>query len=426
MARLESICLTGQRCAVFDGRVVWSPTRTPPVVGVPQICWESGMPWREANLWLFERCCEKEVALRTVVANATALHAYAQWLETSSTDWWYFPPRKADRCLVRYRGVLKQARDDGDLAPSTASARMRVVILFYRWLRAAGLLSPEWPMWKERIVGIRLVDPVGFERTFMVNSTDLSIPNRARPGTWLEDGLLPVSAAERDAILDLADKHCSEELRLMLAVGFFTGMRLGTICDLKVETLLNAATDPEVAGVFRLALGPGASPKVATKFGVTGRIWVVASLIDRLREYAYSRRRMTRLALAAPGHRDLLFLTRFGNTYAERGANKSPSLNVEMHRLKQIGISTGIAMRHFRFHQTRATFGTQLAKHLCSVSGPINAVALVRDQMLHRDEATSLKYIRFTESTPAKEEAANAFTREFLGVFSRASGAQNA
>src|SRR5690606_34881783 len=129
---------------------------------------------------------------------------------------------------------------------------------------STGLRSPNWPMWQERVVGIRLVDSIGFERTMIVNSTDLSIPNRAAPGEKLEDGVLPVSTSERDAILALASSRGSEELFHILTLGFFTGMRLGTICDLKIQTLLNAIPDPAAPELFRLSIGPGADPPVST------------------------------------------------------------------------------------------------------------------------------------------------------------------
>ena len=37
--------------------------------------------------------------------------------------------------------------------------------------------------------------------------TDISIPNRRRPGDVLEDGLLPVSLSDRDHILDVFRSH---------------------------------------------------------------------------------------------------------------------------------------------------------------------------------------------------------------------------
>jgi len=424
MARLESIRFSPHRSIVLNSRVEWTPiARGKAIDALPQIFWGNGMPWREANLWALERAASADVDIRTVQTSATALYAYAKWLEEAKAEWWDFPPRKADRCLVRYRGALIEARARGELAPSTASQRMRVVVSFYRWLKARGLLSSTLPTWQERIVGIRLVDPIGFERTLAVNTTDLSIPNRAAVGERLEDGLLPITAADRDAVLAFARENASEELFLMLTLGFFTGMRLGSLTDLKVRTLSNAVPDPSIAGLFRLAVGPGADPPVATKFGVNGQIWITRTHLDRLEDYVHSVRRLEREAKAMPQHRDLVFLSRFGNPYAQRGSDKSVAMNVEMHSFKKLAVANGLAaMRGFRFHQSRSTFATELARIAIRAGGAINAIAIVKEALLHKHEATSLKYIRFVEKAPAKEDLANAFTREFLGLLSRRDG----
>jgi integrase len=156
---------------------------------------------------------------------------------------------------------------------------------------------------------------------------------------------------------------------------------------------------------------------VATKFGVTGHIWIAKAHLDAVREYFYSKRRLQRQALASPEYRDLVFLTRFGNPYAQRGSDKSVAVNTEMHALKKRALADGLAfMRGFRFHQSRCTFATELARLIISAGGAKNAVAIVKDALLHKDESTSLKYIKFVEKSPLKEEAANAFTRAFLGV----------
>lgn len=418
MARLEYIRFVPHRSAMVDGCIEWNSVRNGKVIdGLPQIVWSNSTPWREVNLWACERATSRDVNLKTVESNIRALHGYANWLEETGTDWWDFPPRKADRCLVRYRGALIKARDEGDIAPSTTTQRMAAVVRFYRWLHAMRLLDPDWPMWKERAIGIRLTDAFGFERTILVNSTDLAIPNRRAPGERLEDGLLPVSAHDRDDILAFAKENASEEFFLMLTTGFFSGMRFGTIADLKIETLERAVPDPATPELFRLAVGPGADIPVQTKFGVTGQVWITRAHLDELRKYSYSVRRLNRQSKAAPENRNLVFLTRFGNTYAMRGSDKSPAINVEMYAFRKQGVASGLAaLRHFHFHQSRCTFATELARLAIRAGGAINAIALVKEALLHKDEATTFKYIKFVEKAPAKEDAANAFTRDFLGL----------
>lgn len=418
MARLEHIFFTPHRGDVVDGKLVYSPLRHARVIEhLPQIFWQDQTPWQEANLWASERAMTRDVSISTVEANMRGLADYAEFLESTELPWFAFPARKADRCLVQYRGYLVKARDDGRISPSTATQRMRHTIAFYRWAQGNGLLTPQNPMWQDIPVYIKHFDSVGFERTMLRITTDVSIPNRTRPGERLEDGLLPVSAKDRDAILTFARETACEELFLLLSCSFFTGMRLGTLCDLKIQTLEQAVPDPASPYLFRLAVGPGASPPVQTKFGVTGQIWITKQLLDALKEYAYSPRRLMREAKAAPEHRNLLFLTRFGNPYGRRGSDQSSSINVEMSGFRKSGMKNGLSALHkFHFHQTRCTFGTELARLAIAAGGAINAIAIVREAMLHKDEATSFRYIKFVEKTPIKEEAANAFTAAFLGV----------
>lgn len=427
MTTLETVRFTPRRCVVESDKVQWTIAGASLSEGLPQIFWRGGDPWREANLWLMERSQSRDVAIKTVIADATGLHRYASWLEETGLDWWHFPPSRRDRCLVRYRGSLVSARDDGALAPTTTSQRMRVVIAFYRWLKHVGLLSSEWPTWQERTVGVKLQDPFGFERTIAVGTTDLSIPNRRAKHEQLEGGVLPVTTAARDEILRFAHEYASTEAFLILSVGFFTGMRLGSICDLKMETLLQAVPDPLASGTYRLAIGPGASPPVATKFGVTGQVLIPEQLLNQLRDYGYSVGRLKRQALAERERRDLLFLTRFGNSYAQRGSDKSVAFNVEMSRLRSRAQQFSVrALQNFHFHQARATFATQLARIAISVVGALHAVAIVRDALLHKDEATALKYIRFVERTPVKERLSNEFTVAFFGLMKAAPGVQHA
>lgn len=419
MARIESVKFQPHRASVDEAKVLWtSATPGGKVSALPQLCWRSGEPWREANLWAYERSVVHHKHPRTVLSDAAALLGYAKWLEETDTRWWDFPARKSDRCLHRYRGHLIDARDKSQLSPSTASQRMRVVVSFYRWLKEQGLLSVECPMWRERVIGINVPDAFGFDRTLTVRSTDLAIPNRPAPGEGLEDGLLPVSTVDRDALLAFALQHASEELFLLLTLGFYTGMRLGTLADLKASTLANAVPDPGSPHLCKLAIGPGAHPSVATKFGVTGQVWIPLALLNRVQEYMHSPRRLQREAIAESGNKELVFLTKHGNPYAQRGANQSVAVNVEMSSLRRKAGDAGLQMAaHFRFHQSRCTFATELARTALKLGNATCAVAIVKQALLHRHESSSLAYIKFVERTPIKIEAANEFTRAFLGLF---------
>ncbi|WP_240963514.1 site-specific integrase [Pseudomonas umsongensis] len=349
----------------------------------------------------------------------TSILMYANWLEQSKTDWWYFPVKKADRCLVRFRGHLIVQRDSGLIAPSTATQRMRDVINFYRWLRANGFLTSDWPLWKEKFVSINFTNAVGFDRTIAVQTTDLAIKNRKLNIEKLEDGLIPVSAEDRDKILEFARDNASWETYLFLMLGFYTGMRIGTLSDLKVETLRRAVPDPQSRDLYKIAIGPGARPSVKTKFGVTGFAWITKPHLELILIYVDSQQRQDRVSKAKEQNKNLVFLTRHGNPYTTGNTEKSSALNVEMHNLRKKSKATGNNfLEGFYFHRSRATFATQLAILLVPIAGVVNALAIIKDALLHKDEATSLRYIKFIERTPAKAKIANEFSRVFLSILS--------
>ncbi|PYD30132.1 integrase [Pseudomonas syringae pv. pisi] len=417
MATLEKIRYTPYRIEISGNTVNRTATTTKSKIDVlPQIVWSDSTPWREVNLWALDQA-SKGKDIKTITSGMSHLHAYAKWLESQDVKWWDFPARESDRCLVRYRGDLVSARNSGELAPSTTSQRMNAVIRFYRWLGACRLLSPEWPMWRDKQVGVRLVDSFGFSRTMTVTSTDLTIPNRKAPGETLEDGLLPLPIRDARLVIDFAKTHASYELYLMLKLGFGTGMRIGTICDLKVATIQRAVPDPQFPGFNKISVGPGAHPPVHTKFGVTGQVWVSDSDLALLRKYVFSARRLKRQSKAAQGNRDTILLTRFGLPFGNGDGNASRGISVQFGRLRKDGVASGIgAFQHFRFHQSRCTFATELARTAMQVASVSMAIQIVREALLHKSEKTTLTYIRFIEKAVPMAEMANAFTRDFLGI----------
>ncbi|RJG12939.1 site-specific integrase [Pseudomonas cavernicola] len=421
MATIEAINFKQHRAVVLDKQVTWSAVQhTNPINSLPQLFWADGKPWREVNLWLMEQALDRDLTLATVDAKAVSLLSYANWLEFSCVDWWHFPVRKADRCLNRYRGFLIKQRGDGHLAPATVTQRMRVAIQLYRWLQTNKIISSDWPLWTERNIGIHVHDVFGFKRAIECVSTDLMIPNRRSTSDRLEDGLLPISANDRDSLLEFSRTHGSQELYLMLLLGFFSGLRIQTISDLKIQTINNALPEPGVSGLYKIHVGPDATPRVATKYNVSGFVWITKSLLERLKQYAYDTRRLKREALADTNNKDLLFLTRFGNPYARRASDKSPAINVELFHLREKARNRQLSvLQNFHFHQSRCTFATELARLAIRVGGAIHAIAIVKEALLHRSESSSLKYIKFLEKSPIKEEAANEFTTEFLGLVSK-------
>jgi integrase len=426
MASMELIEYLPHRHTVADdGTVTWErDAACGPVKNLPQLFWADGSPWQEPNLWAYARATSGTTKLKTVQSNLRHLHKYAEWLEAEGLDWRHFPMLERDRVLIRWRKKLIETRDTyGLLAPSTASQRMNATIHFYRYARANDCIGRDAPLWQERQVVRRFYDAVGFERTMLLPSTDLAIPNRARRGLRLEDGLTPLTKGYMRQLLDFTgqDGHASPELHLMLQLGFYSGARIETITDLKKATLDYAVSDPNAPGLTFLAVGPGHTPHVATKYDVQGRIMVPDWLFQVLCAYVTDPRRLKREAAAPKENRDLVFLTRFGGRYADRESTAGTAIGRVMVDLRRAAVAAGLKfMRDFHFHMTRATFGTWLTSTLLEKGYDTKAVlTFVSDAMLHKDTSTTLDYIKFVEQTEIKIEVANEFTEAFLGVSTR-------
>jgi len=418
MAKLEFIRFTPMREVVEGDFIRWEPDRlAKPIPKLPQLFWDSGEPWCEANHWALTKANGMVGAdIKTVTALMKHLAAYASWLERPERpklDWRHFPMRQADRAIVQFRGELIRQRDILALIrPSTATARMAAVIQFYRYAGVHGFVERTSPMWADRQVLIPFFDDVGFKRTMMRISSELAIPNRARPGAKLEDGLIPLRPEHAELLLKFTKEAGLIELHYMLALGILSGARLETVSTLEVRHIENARPDACMPGFYLVKVGPGTG--VATKFDVSGELLVPTFLIDALKGYAYSMQRIRRQALASEANRGRLFLTVRGNPYEPQSFNR---LMTDLRRRATAG---GLRfMESFKFHQTRATYGSMMMELALQVTDVKSAVAFLRDAMLHKDETMTFRYVRFVQNTPVKALISKEFTALFSGVIDR-------
>ncbi len=414
MARLEYIHYKPHRPVVESKGGIWElDDIARPVEGLPQIFWADGDPWREANLWAVEMWRDRRVKVKTIRSLLYHIHKYANWLEEQAAnnraiDWRHFPQSKSERVLNRFRGDLIEQRDAGVLKPSTTTARMRAVIRFYRYADGRNFISRNAPKWKDKAVMVSYFDDAGFARTMNRLTTDLAIPNRARQGRTLEDGLLPISVQHMSKLLQFAKEGASQELYLMLMVGFYTGARLGTITTIRVKALYEAMPDPAAPGMWQIPVGPGTG--IDTKSDVSGHLMLTDVLMETLKAYATSRRRLDRVIKATDENKTNLFLTRYFKPYTPASIDRA------MVTLRRSGQAAGLKfLEKFKFHQSRATFGTWLMSICLETVSVKAAIAFVKGALLHKDERTTFRYVRFIEHTQTKIEMANAFTRAFLG-----------
>ena len=116
-----------------------------------------------------------------------------------------------------------------------------------------------------------------------VTSLELSIPNRKRTGSRLEDGLTPINQASTKILMTHLSERSNHELHLMFKVALLTGCRHETISTLNIDALNKSYPGPLLLNIMRVEVGPGTG--VETKFDVSGAVYFPKSLIIELIEY---------------------------------------------------------------------------------------------------------------------------------------------
>ncbi|QIN60321.1 hypothetical protein SBC1_02960 [Caballeronia sp. SBC1] len=416
--KYQQQCVAG----VTETDIDWQDLKEAAVDDFPQICWADGAVWAEANLWALHMAALQR-KLRTIVSAMTNLLTFANWLESTNLSWWHFPDLEKERCIFRYRKALTDMRDDGQFAPSTATQRMNTALRFYLWIYKVGLISESAPMSEVPVVGVQVADRFGFDDSMKPDVVaELAIKNRGVVGgVKLEDGVLPVSAADMAVILKWAKKHASEELYLILWIGFWTGLRIGSILDLKKQTIENAIFDREM-GIYQLSVGPRALPRVDTKNDADGQVLIPHDLLRALRAYMWSGRRLLREGKASEQVRNHLFITRCGNAYNQEA---SKAIWVEMHRLRKLADAQNfVPFFGFHIHRTRATFATELMRLALKHMEVADAVQFVRNALLHVDEKTTFDYINFIHTQGELVHVFDEFNQQFMGCWGGAKDAE--
>lgn len=243
------------------------------VQGFPILRWSTGELWDEANIWLgalAQSIPTQDIRIKSIRFLAYALITFMRFVESEGRPWNYLPVIPADRTINRYRKHLIDARKSGELAASTVSAKMSIVLRLFRWAQKNEIISSvAFEVTSVKVV--KVPDRHGRELAVSISFSNLAIPNRKASADRVEGGLMPVSISYRDELIDFARDHLSYELYLMLRVAFETGLRIESICDLKVNTINWGTPDYFDARLSWLQVGPNIDgAPVATKYGVQG------------------------------------------------------------------------------------------------------------------------------------------------------------
>ncbi|MBV4513869.1 site-specific integrase [Pseudomonas kurunegalensis] len=387
------------------------------IYGFPQLYWSDGSPWDVGNFWLSTftmQVVHGGMDLATLVSLAYCLRHYMAFLEREKISWLSFPLIQDRRCLFQYHSELQALRKAGDISLSSAKGRSKAVIRLYKAVVDYHLLTISPDIFEDVTQVSQVANISGLERTLAVSKEQLKVRGSKDSMLKVEDGLIPLGYEDQALVLDIAYEHCSPEVYLMLILGFYTGMRLGTICDLKLLTLKHAKLS-EDGSYYSLSVGPAVRyAPVATKGGVTGEVSVPAVVYDMLISYVKSPRRLLRAAkVETKGAENLIFINKNGRSYCRPGKDRSSTVNDEISRVRAVALCRGVSLR-FKFHETRATFGTNfVVENLKQPNAQLNSViGVLRGLMLHKSEKTTMTYIRYVQNHKERAKWSSVYFRK--------------
>ena len=383
-----------------------------------------GSPWEPAVLWLKDKALSNPTKMSSLLPIAQGLRDYKLFLDDLGLEWSDFSSiDKLLRPTYIYLTHLEELISSGQIKPSTAKRRMSTVIGLYRFAQQDHRLKfkPINEPWVERTIGLRYRDTKGFNRIKEVVTTDLRI--RVPSGEdalsdAIDDGgkLRPLTVEEQEALVSVLRRLGNTEFSLMHYLGLLTGAREMTIMTLRLRDFLPAPSAIH-SWPYKVRCGPGTG--IDTKFDKTDvYLNIPKALYRMLHVYGLSERAKKRRAKSRSGESSLnyLFLTRQGNPYYEakddRNATHRPTDSLRRTSAQGQSLREFITKRvipevrktlykfHYKFHDTRATFGMNWIDHVMGTENGGNqkyhwAMDQLRKLMWHKSITTTEKYLEY-------------------------------
>ncbi|HJW25892.1 MAG TPA: hypothetical protein VJ576_13430 [Rhodocyclaceae bacterium] len=399
-----------------DGKPTWMPHR---FNLYPVVLDADGVPWAEANMWILDML-EGVTApsMATYASIAEDLAGYRRFLDETGVEWLHFPTHKLQRPTYRFNGHLKHLIQNDEIAPSTAKRRMATVIRFYRWLQEEEFFAPANAAWKASDRFVEFTDLHGLKRSKTVITTDVSIRVTKQENPYdgtIDDGgkLRPLPQEEQEWLLDALLSLGNTEMTLIHLFGLLTGARIQTVLTFRLKHAL-LDTGCTEGDMLRLPVGPGTG--IDTKNNKKLVIHIPLWFHRMLRTYALSDRAKGRRARAAGGDGadQYLFLSIRGaplytaegqvfdaaNTVRHAKVGQGVRQYIKERIIPFIRATFGVPSFHYRFHDTRATFGMNLVDEWMKLVETGQATLkdvmdFVQARMGHTSSATTERYLNY-------------------------------
>ncbi|EXB76398.1 site-specific integrase [Acinetobacter baumannii] len=385
----------------------------------PTIIKSNGETWQIASIYFQDLLITQNKDSETIVNRANHLKNYLRFLEENSLPFDVFPFEQEKRPTYLYFKYLHEQIDSGAYSSSYASESMRNVIKLYKFCIEQKLFGDHVKdrAYRTLLTRITQKSQFGDQHTKEVETTDLAIKVKSRTVTSDEiiDGgrLHPLTVSEQK-ILDKYLKKAPVELYLMCAFALHTGARLQTVCTIKKHHILDLKRNGKINSndnTYSIKVGK----TIDTKDGAIYSLRIPVPMVESLWNYVHSEEWMQRAELSFYGASDenYVFLSRYGNPFYTSRVEKI--LRKQDHSLdKKYSLQIGGAVRellrklqnemkvnnedirHFSFHDFRATFGLNLLRKLLKQNCPPDqAMLYLKQRMGHKSIETTHIYMQF-------------------------------
>ena len=413
----------------------------------PFVLHGNGVPWYEANIFLFERRLQGiGRSTATSVGLADDLTAFLSFIEGAEIDWTHFPTHRNSKPTYRYRSYLIHEVWSGKLKPSTAKRRMGAVIRFYRWAIESGVLSLQNAPWRETDKLITVSRDFGSAKPLRIRTTDLAITvpvHEEQMGNWIDDGgrLRPLQRNEQQWIIEALEALGNTEMLLIHLFSLLTGARIQTVLTFKLKQALEIDFGRDS---LYYPVGPGTG--IDTKGGKKMSLYIPRWFYELLKVYAHSERRRIREERSSTSlAKEYLFLSVRGSPmYVARQDERTIQAYGGRYRKNGQAVRQYMAdyvipwinERHekkfsYQFHDLRASFGMNLVDQFSSelATGSMSYTSLlnlVQDRLCHSSPVTTERYLKFRSKRKMVEAVQSDWEDHLAALSLRAIGRQDA
>lgn len=387
---------------------------------LPLLYKEDGSSIRVANIWLIH--LKANLRKKAVNTQAQALLHYFTFLEDIGIAWDTMPAALRKRPTYGFKKHLREAYKNGNIARSTASSYMSIVIKFYKFYLARN--HPfEHPPFKYEIVKVSTSGSHEYMRNKLihVDTTDLrlKLPNDTSY-YGLSRKLLPINDQEwrvaqkyyKELQTGVSNRSnntktvaLSQEFQIAIELSRYCGLRRSEIISIRINAIYKPSSEQLAKKYLINADGLNLDPRrgVTTKNGTVRIAEITSELMQRIYEYTNSARYIQRRKLYEESNTEdkycpPLLLNQLGKPYSPK------SIDARWGELRN-AIRSELPNFSHKFHNLRSTYAVERLKELLN-SGIKEGKALdyLQSVMGHKSRSALLGYLKLSEEVVTANE----------------------